>query len=284
MGLKLQKVSLTYSNSKKKIKKGTCRYALVDIDLTIDANNEFISLVGHTGSGKSTLVQILNALLIPTKGDLFVDGRLVTKKTRLKPIRKKVGLVFQFPEYQVFEDTVKKDIAFGPKNFKLPSIDERVDKVAKILKIENLLNRNPFLLSGGQMRKVAIAGILASDPDILILDEPTAGLDGQSKVDLLAFLEHLNRDLRKTVILISHDMDVVAEYSKRIIVLDDGKKVFDGTPYELFSDRELLSKHHLTIPQTVSILETINKTLNVKLNPYKFSVQEAVEEIKNNYE
>ena len=206
---------------------------LNDISLTISSKDEFITIVGHTGSGKSTLVQLMNALIFPSNGILTLfNQKIKPKKNKpLKEIRQKVGLVFQFPEYQLFEESVLKDIMFGPLNFGM-KIEEAKTSALNIIKelniSEELLERPPFNLSGGQKRKVAIAGILASNPQMLILDEPTVGLDPKGKKELLTLLNKIHEETHKTIILITHDMNVVANYSKRTIVLNKGNIVFDG--------------------------------------------------------
>ena len=223
MSVNLSQVIFSYDTSRKARLSG--EYYLKVDNLNIKDTNEFIAIVGHTGSGKSTLTHLLNRLLIPQKGKLVVDEKEVTKRTKLLPIRKKIGLVFQFPEYQLFEDTVLKDVSFGPKNFKLDNPETLAIEAMETLGIADLKDRNPFTLSGGQMRKVAIAGILASKPDILVLDEPTVGLDSSSKEELLEFLKYLNEVKHISIVLITHDMEVVTKYTKRAIVLKKGKRV-----------------------------------------------------------
>lgn len=240
---------------------------LNDINLQIDKNNEFITILGHTGSGKSTLVQLMNALNLPTSGSVKVMDTVVEKdnKPLLKPIRKSVGLVFQFPEYQLFEETVLKDVMFGPKNFYKGKVDEK-EMALKALKMvsldESLYDRSPFNLSGGQMRRVAIAGILASDPDILVLDEPTVGLDPRGKTELMEMLVKIQKDTNKSIIMITHDMNVVARYAKRCIVLNNGKIVYDGPKNEMFENRDFLLEHNLDIPDITKLANSLkNKSL-----------------------
>ena len=240
---------------------------LYDINLQIDKNNEFITILGHTGSGKSTLVQLMNALNLPTSGSVKVMDTVVEKdnKPLLKPIRKSVGLVFQFPEYQLFEETVLKDVMFGPKNFYKGKVDEK-EMALKALKMvsldESLYDRSPFNLSGGQMRRVAIAGILASDPDILVLDEPTVGLDPRGKTELMEMLVQIQKDTNKSIIMITHDMNVVARYAKRCIVLNNGKIVYDGPKNEMFENRDFLLEHNLDIPDITKLANSLkNKGL-----------------------
>ncbi len=280
MGINLSEVKFAYYSPKKK-KKHTIKYSLQDINLKIDSKNEFIAIVGHTGSGKSTLVQLMNLLLLPTEGTTEIYNTTVTHKgiKNVKKIREKVGLVFQFPEYQIFEDTVLKDIMFGPKNYKIENPEEVAKEAAKILGIENLLSKSPFALSGGQMRKVAIAGILASKPEILILDEPTAGLDPTAKKELLEFLSSLNKDLQKTIILITHDMDVVAKYVNRVIVLKQGLIQYDGPKEELFKNEKVVKECNLDYPEVVKIMMKIKEKTGSDLDVYKYNIEDAYNEI-----
>ena len=214
-------------------------HALDDVSLTIE-DGEFVGLIGHTGSGKSTLVQHLNGLLLPTSGTITVDGlNIADKATDRRAIRRKVGLVFQYPENQLFEETVEKDIAFGPKNLGLDDaeIDRRVKgamrKVA--LDYDALHERSVFELSGGQMRRVAIAGVLAMEPRTLVLDEPCAGLDPRGREEILGLIRDLHRDTGATIVMVSHSMDDVASLAERVIVMNHGRVAMDGTPREVFS-------------------------------------------------
>lgn len=244
---------------------------LNNINISINDNDEFIAILGHTGSGKSTLVQLMNALLLPTSGKIQVNDQVVTNnkrknsKLKFKLIRAHVGLVFQFPEYQLFEDTVRKDMLFGPKNFGMNLNEATIEanKVISLLKIpEEILDKSPFSISGGQMRKVAIGGILASNPNILILDEPTVGLDPKSKKELMTLLHNIQAETHKTIIMVSHDMNVVAEYAKRIIVMKNGNVAYDGPKDDLFQDVNKLSAFNLGLPECAKIaLELKNKGL-----------------------
>lgn len=259
MGINFQNVKFKYS---KKASQDT----LKDISLTIEGKGEFIAILGHTGSGKSTLVQLMNALLLPTEGVVTVYNQAITgnkkQKLKLKPVRAHVGLVFQFPEYQLFEDTVLKDILFGPKNFgKAPEeAKEEALRIVKLLNIpDELLERSPFSLSGGQMRKVAIAGILASNPDILILDEPTVGLDPKGKVELMELLVKIQEVTNKTIVMISHDMNMVAKYAKRVLVMQDGNLVYDGNKLDLFSDFDRLTSYNLGLPECAKLALELKK-------------------------
>ncbi|NLD25961.1 MAG: energy-coupling factor transporter ATPase [Acholeplasmataceae bacterium] len=276
MGINFSKVNFSYFRVRKKQKPN---YILKDIDLSISEQDEFIAIVGHTGSGKSTIVQLMNALLQPTSGSLSIFGKEITNKTILKPIRKRVGLVFQFPEYQIFEETVLKDIAFGPKNFGIEDPEGKAREVAGIMGITDLLDRSPFTLSGGQLRKVAISGILASNPDILILDEPSVGLDPLTKSELMDLLKKLHDDYHKTIIIITHDMEVVSKYCQRVIVLKKGEKIFDGAMKDLFAHDDLYEDYHLNYPETVRILKAVNEHFHLHLDTNKHSLTEAYQEI-----
>lgn len=217
--------------------------ALNDVSLNIEEGS-FVALVGETGSGKSTLVQHLNALILPDSGSIEVDeytiGPKKRKNKKLHDLRKHIGLIFQFPEYQLFEETVIKDVAFGPKNFGFKD-EEAKEKAKEALALVNInesyYERTPFELSGGERRRVAIAGILALDPDILVLDEPTAGLDYQGSQDVMNLVKELNNK-GKTIILVTHDMDVVYRYASRAVLMKNGKVDFDGAPVDLFARNE----------------------------------------------
>lgn len=277
MGINFSKVNYTYAPQKKKVKN---KYILEDINLTISEKNEFITIVGHTGSGKSTLVQMMNALLVPTTGSVTVFGNEITykKQKNLKRLRKNVGLVFQFPEYQLFEETVLKDVCFGPKNYKLENPVAKSKEALSSVKIyEDKYEKSPFRLSGGEKRKVAIAGILASEPNVLILDEPTVGLDPQTKKELLLLLKEINKE--KTVIIITHDMNALWEVSTRVIVLDDKKIVYDGDKYTLFKNKELVRKHSLDYPDIIKIMNTIKEKTGKDMDVYKENIDDAFDEL-----
>lgn len=226
---------------------------LFDINLEIPSNS-YTAIVGHTGSGKSTLLQHLNALLKPTAGKVRIGDRVITPETdnkNLKPIRKKVGIVFQFPESQLFDETVGQDIAFGPKNFGVS--DEEATKLAKeMLDLvgldESYMDRSPFDLSGGQMRRVAIAGVLAMEPEVVILDEPTAGLDPRGRKDIMEMFYRLHKEKGINIILVTHLMDDVAEYADYMVVLEKGKIHKQGKPREIFEDVDWLKEKQLGVP------------------------------------
>ena len=280
MAINLREVKFAYGSLKKKTPP---RYILKDINLNIDAQDEFIALLGESGAGKSTLVQLFNGLLTSTEGEVLVFGKQLSKnkKIKMKDTRKKVGLVFQFPEYQLFDETVLKDVSYGPKNFGLDHPLELAKEALRVVGIdESIYDRNPLTLSGGQMRKVAIAGILASNPDILVFDEPTVGLDPAGKNELLELFVKLNKEYHKTIILITHDMDVVGKVAKRVVVLKEGKIVFDDEKDTLFMNEHLMEQYSLDYPNTVKMLREIKHKLNVELNELQYTVKDVYDEIK----
>ena len=259
--------------------------ALDDVSLTIH-DGEFIGLIGHTGSGKSTLVQHLNGLILPTSGQITVDGMdLAEKGTDRRAIRRRVGLVFQYPENQLFEETVAKDIAFGPKNLGLgeEEIDRRVRTAMRrvALDYDKLAQRSVFELSGGQMRRVAIAGVLAMEPQTLVLDEPCAGLDPRGREEILGLISDLHRESGATIVMVSHSMDDVAALAERVIVMNHGKVAMDGTPREIFSRGEELRAIGLDVPQAVELAQKLReKGFDVPEGIYKIEeVRAAVEAI-----
>ncbi|MDL2206466.1 energy-coupling factor transporter ATPase [Eubacteriales bacterium OttesenSCG-928-N13] len=234
--------------------------AIHDINLDV-MQGEFIGLIGHTGSGKSTLIQHMNGLLKPTSGAIFVDGHdLTDKKTDLRSIRKRVGLVFQYPEYQLFEETVALDIAYGPKNLGLSQdeIDERVSTAASQLGLdEATLAQSPFELSGGQKRRCAIAGVLAMQPDVLILDEPIAGLDPRGREEMLGLLTNLHEQRGCTMVMVSHAMDDVARLCSRILVMNQGTLAMQGTPDEVFARGDELIQMGLGLPEGAQLARAL---------------------------
>ncbi|MCK9268598.1 MAG: energy-coupling factor transporter ATPase [Alkaliphilus sp.] len=256
--------------------------ALDDINMEIETG-EFIGLIGHTGSGKSTLVQHLNGLIKPTSGKIIINGIDITEKTvKLSDIRRRVGLVFQYPEHQLFEETVYKDIAFGPRNLGLSEaeIDERIREAMELVKLpfDELKDRSPFELSGGQKRRVAIAGVFAMKPEILILDEPTSGLDPKTRDEVLEEIKTLHDRYKNTIILVSHSMEDVAKLVSRIIVMHGNKIILSGTPREVFREVEALESIGLGVPQ-ISYLIRALKEKNINLKEDIFTVEEAKEEI-----
>ena len=224
---------------------------------------EFLGIIGHTGSGKSTLIQHLNGLLRPTDGQILLDGEDIWAKPKeIRKVRFQVGLVFQYPEYQLFEETVYKDIAFGPKNMGLQGeeIDRRVRQAAVFAGLdEDILERSPFELSGGQKRRVAIAGVIAMEPKVLILDEPTAGLDPRGREAILAQLRAYHKQKGSTIILVSHSMEEIARNVDRIVVMSHAHKLMDGTPEEVFSRAEELLQVGLDVPQVTKVAMELQK-------------------------
>ena len=255
MSLEIKQLSCIYSPGTVFEKK-----AVDDVSFTV-ADGEFVGLIGHTGSGKSTLVQHLNALLKPSAGQVLLDGEDINAdKTKLKSVRQRVGLVFQYPEHQLFEMTIYKDVAFGPENLGLSKeeVSERVREALALVGIpEELFEKSPFELSGGQKRRVAIAGVLAMRPKVLIMDEPTAGLDPRGRDEILFKIKEMHEALGITVILVSHSMEDVARLVNRIIVVNRGRLAMDGTPAAVFSRAKELEGMGLAAPQTAYLLDTL---------------------------
>lgn len=258
MSIKIENLSYTYMP-----KTPFEKTALTDINCEFN-DGEFIVLIGHTGSGKSTLIQHLNGLLKPTTGKIIVDGVDISdKKTKLSDIRKKIGLVFQYPEYQLFEETIEKDIEFGPRNLGLSQeeITKRVKRAMEMvgLDYETYKDKSPFDLSGGQKRRVAIAGVVAMEPKVLILDEPIAGLDPKGRDDILNQIRKLHDDYKTTTIMISHSMEDVAKIADRVIVMNKGTIILDGGVSEVFKEVETLEEIGLGVPQVTYLLRELRK-------------------------
>lgn len=251
MPIKFEKVSHTYSPNTP-----FSYVALHDISVEIKEKS-MSAIIGETGSGKTTLVQHLNALLLPSEGNIEILDRIITsseKPKHLKNLRKMVGLVFQFPEYQLFEETIFKDIAFGPKNFGMSEEDalEKAKEMMKVVGLDEFFGeRSPFELSGGQKRRVAIAGILAMDPEVLVLDEPTAGLDPQGAKDMMNLFVKLNKEFHKTIILVTHDMDHVLTYCEEVIVMKEGRVHHQSNVKEFFDNQTLLDELHIKVPALI---------------------------------
>lgn len=283
MAIKYEKLSHSYS-----INTPFQYAALNEVDLEIKEGS-FSAIVGHTGSGKSTLIQHLNGLLLPTSGKVMVLDRVIEankENKNLKQLRKRVGLVFQFPEYQLFEETILKDLCFGPMNFGL-SEDEAKEKAIKALKLVGLdqdyLERSPFDLSGGQKRRVAIAGVLAMDPDIIVLDEPTAGLDPQGARQMMDLFKHLNKVEGKTIILVSHDMDHVLNYCDQVILMNGGRVVNVSSVKDFFSDTKKLIELNIAPPLICETIATLNdKGFGLDSKCYDLSIlaKNIIKEIK----
>ena len=259
------------------------RQALYDVNIEIE-DGSLVALIGHTGSGKSTLIQHFNALVKPTSGKIIINGIDVTApKADLRLVRKTVGLVFEYPEHQLFEETVYKDIAFGPKNmgFSDEEIDKRVRESAALVGLkEKHLTRSPFDLSGGQKRRVAIAGVLAMNPKVLILDEPTAGLDPKGRDEILATIKKLHEENKEMIIIfVSHSMEDVAKTAERVIVMNDGHVEMQGTVAEVFAQAEHLQKIGLNVPQ-VTLLTDKLRLAGYDLPEHIYTVKYAADAIK----
>lgn len=257
------------------------KVALHDVNIKIE-QGEMIGLIGHTGSGKSTLIQHLNGLLKPSSGAVFYDGKDINDSDfSKKKLRSKVGLVFQYPEYQLFESTVIDDVKFGPKNIGMDSLKIDMNSFEALKQVgigEDLLDVSPLELSGGQKRRVAIAGVLAMEPEVLILDEPTAGLDPSGRDEILDLVAKLHKKRKLTVILVSHSMEDVARYVERLIVMNHGTVAFDATPGEVFSHYKELEKIGLMAPQVTYVMEGLARR-GVTLPHNAITVQEAVDSI-----
>ncbi|PXW87689.1 energy-coupling factor transport system ATP-binding protein [Streptohalobacillus salinus] len=248
-------------------------HALKDLSFSIPSG-KFVAIVGHTGSGKSTLIQHLNGLLRPTKGTIEIgDYRLIAgeKPKEIKGLRKKVGVVFQYPEHQLFEETIAKDIAFGPKNFGATDeeIAERIPEVMRAVNLsETLLERSPFDLSGGQMRRVAIAGVLAMNPEVLVLDEPTAGLDPKGQQEIMDMFYQLHHDKGLTTILVTHSMEDALKYAEHVIILEGGRKHLEGDVGEVFTQKQTLKEVQLDVPEVIQFLMDLDERMGIRI-PYE---------------
>ncbi len=257
------------------------QYALKNVNLMIE-DGEFIGLIGHTGSGKSTLTQHLNGLLKATDGDILYNGESIYRDGySMKTLRSKVGLVFQYPEHQLFEVDVFSDVCFGPKNLGLSQteIETRAKEALDLVGLdESFYKQSPFELSGGQKRRVAIAGVLAMKPEVLILDEPTAGLDPKGRDDILGLVAKLHEEQKITIILVSHSMEDVAKYVSRLVVMNQGEKVFDGTPKEVFRHYKELEAMGLAAPQITYVVQAL-RARGIMISEDVTTVEEARDEI-----
>jgi energy-coupling factor transport system ATP-binding protein len=277
MSIKIENLTHVYMKGSPFEKK-----ALDDVSLTIN-DRDFLALIGHTGSGKSTLIQHINGLLKPHAGKIIVDDLDITeKKVKMSDVRKKVGLVFQYPEYQLFEETIEKDIAFGPRNIGL-SEEEILSRVKKAMNIVGLdyeayKDLSPFDLSGGQKRRVAIAGVVAMEPKVLILDEPTAGLDPKGRDDILGKIKEFHKEYGMTIILVSHSMEDVAKVASRVVVMNNGKCILDDTPSKVFSEIDILEKVGLAVPQVTYLIRDLRRN-GFNLSQDIITIDEAKKEI-----
>lgn len=278
MSIKLEEICYVYSP-------GTAyeQHALKNVNLEIP-NGQFVGIIGHTGSGKSTLIQHLNGLVKATSGRLYYEGKNIYEEGYdLKKLRSQVGLVFQYPEHQLFEVDVLSDVCFGPKNQGLSPEECKKNAVEALHLVglsEECYGRSPFELSGGQKRRVAIAGVLAMHPKVLVLDEPTAGLDPKGRDEILDQIESLHKKTGMTVILVSHSMEDIAKYVERIIVMNQGEKMLDGSPKEVFSHYQELEKVGLCAPQVTYIMHDLKKR-GFQVSTDATTVEEAAEEIIN---
>lgn len=260
------------------------KIALKEVNLDIKSGS-YLAIIGHTGSGKSTLLQHLNALIQPTKGKVIIGDRVIDatkKEKKLRPIRQKVGIVFQFPEHQLFEETVEKDICFGPLNFGA-DVDEAKARAREAIQLvglsEDILTRSPFDLSGGQMRRVAIACVLAMNPDVLVLDEPTAGLDPRGRREIMDMFYQLYKEQNISIVLVTHSMEDAARYADQIIVMHKGTIYKEGTPREIFSAPKELMELGLDVPQTIRFQTKLEEKLQDTLGNPSLSLEQLVENI-----
>ncbi|CDQ21608.1 energy-coupling factor transport system ATP-binding protein [Halobacillus karajensis] len=258
--------------------------ALEDLTFSIESGS-FVAVIGHTGSGKSTLIQHLNGLLQPTEGVIHIGDYTLKageKNKHLRELREKVGVVFQYPEHQLFEETVAKDIAFGPQNFGVDQkeIDRRINEAVKATKLpEALLDRSPFDLSGGQMRRVAISGVLAMEPKVLVLDEPTAGLDPSGQKQIMDMFYDLHKEKELTTVLVTHSMEDALSYADYILIMNHGKLYREGTPLELFQQEDVLEAVQLDVPEVIAFLTKAKKEYGINLEYKGQSLAELAKEL-----
>lgn len=259
--------------------------AIRDLSFEI-ASGSFTAIVGHTGSGKSTLIQHLNGLLRPTSGSVQLGEFHMSEEEKIKEmkhLRSRVGIVFQYPEHQLFEESVEKDIGFGPSNFGVEAeeIKQRTREVLKAVQLpESVLDRSPFDLSGGQMRRVAIAGVLAMRPEVLVLDEPTAGLDPKGQRDMMNMFYQLHQQENLTTILVTHSMEDALKYADHVIVLDHGTKYLEGKPEEVLSRKEDLNRVQLDVPEVIGFLAKAEEKFGIKLPYHKQTIEKLAEELE----
>lgn len=259
--------------------------ALKDISFDIPSGS-FIAIIGHTGSGKSTLIQHLNGLLIPTSGEVGIGEYTISKAKKLKEmkqLRSKVGVVFQYPEHQLFEETVEKDIAFGPENFGVDArtIEKRIKEIMpKVGLAPELLKRSPFELSGGQMRRVAIAGVLATKPSVYVLDEPTAGLDPKGQKEIMDMFQQMHQEEQVTTILVTHSMEDALNYADYIVILNKGEKYMEGKPEDIFVKEAELQHVHLQVPESIQFLKKYNEKFGSELPITRQSIKEIAAQIE----
>lgn len=279
MDISFKNVSYTYQ-----LNTPFAHQALENVSFQIPSG-AFVAIIGHTGSGKSTLIQHLNGLLIPTDGKIKIGPFELSREKKLKEmkeLRRKVGIVFQYPEHQLFEETVKKDIAFGPENFGVERtvIENRIMEILPKVGLEQeLLDRSPFELSGGQMRRVAIAGVLATKPDVYVLDEPTAGLDPRGQKEIMDLFRHIHDTEKVTTILVTHNMEDALRYADYIIILNKGKKYMEGTPAHIFTQEAEIRNVQLHVPQSIQFINEFNKRFNANIPLEKHTIQQLTAQI-----
>lgn len=279
MDISLQDVEYRYQ-----VKTPFERLAIRNVSIDIPTGT-FLALIGHTGSGKSTVLQHLNALLKPTEGKVVIGDRVITsekKQKNLKEVRQKVGIVFQFPEHQLFEETVEKDICFGPMNFGVSEEEAKKRALAAIKQVglsEEILGKSPFDLSGGQMRRVAIAGVLAMEPDVIVLDEPTAGLDPRGRKEIMDMFYSLHQTRGLSTVLVTHSMEDASRYADQIVIMHHGEVYEKGTPKEIFSSPEGLLKLGLDVPEVVRFQQKIERSFNTRFSRTCLTMEELTEEI-----
>lgn len=281
MDISLQQVEYRYSaNSPFE------RLAIKDVSIDIPTGT-YLAIIGHTGSGKSTILQHLNGILKPTEGKVVLGDRIITnekKQKDLKPVRKRVGIVFQFPEHQLFEETVEKDICFGPMNFGVSESDAKKRARVAIKQVglsEEILERSPFDLSGGQMRRVAIAGVLAMDPEVIVLDEPTAGLDPRGRKEIMDMFYLLHKERGLSTVLVTHSMEDASQYADQIVIMHQGQVFKKGAPREIFNSPKGLMELGLDVPEVVRLQHRIEETFNQKLRKTCITIEELTDEIQH---
>ena len=279
--IKTEHLTHTYSEGTPFVK-----MAIQDVNLSIE-EGEMVGVIGHTGSGKSTLIQHFNGLLKPTSGKIYIDGEdMWADTTRLRDIRFKVGLVFQYPEYQLFEETVYKDIAFGPKNMGLSEeeVDRRVRQAASFVNVtEEMMHKSPFELSGGQKRRVAIAGILAMQPKVLILDEPTAGLDPKGRDRILGQIQEYQQDQKNTVLIVSHSMEDVAKFARKVLVMNQSKVFLYDDTEAVFAHAQEIEQMGLAVPQVTRVFTRLAE-MGYPVDPHTYTIQAAKQQVLDLFE
>lgn len=279
MDISLQKVEYRYQENSP-----FERLAIEDVSFNIPSGS-YVAVIGHTGSGKSTILQHLNALLTPSKGKVVIGDRTLEggqKHKNLRSIRQRVGIVFQFPEQQLFEETVEKDICFGPLNFGIPESEAKIRAVKALSEVglsEEFLMKSPFDLSGGQMRRIAIAGVLAMEPDVLVLDEPTAGLDPRGRREIMDMFYKLHKERNLTTVLVTHSMEDAAHYADQIVIMNKGKVHRQGTPIEIFKEAEDLAAIGLNVPEVVRFQRKVEAKFGMKMERIHLNMEDFTDEL-----